>query len=188
MNCCYKSKPVVSFGQYQIRPWAERDVVSLQRFANNRNVWLNLRDIFPHPYTLKDAEDWIGFVLTETPIRSFAVASEKEAIGGIGLEFGMDVHSQTAELGYWLAEPYWGRGIMTNAVSCYTEFSLQHYDLLRIFAEPYANNYASRRVLEKSGYILEGIKRMSVIKDGKVLDQALYGVIRDGSNWIICSQ
>ena len=164
---------------YLIRSWEKTDAESLLKYASNLKIWLNLRDIFPHPYTEQDARNWIDFALSQDTECNFAIAAGEEAIGGIGLILGEDVHCQTAELGYWLGEPYWGRGIMTNAVSSYTEFSLQHYNLLRIFAEPYANNYASRRVLEKSGYILEGIKRMSVIKDGKVLDQALYGLIRD---------
>jgi RimJ/RimL family protein N-acetyltransferase len=169
----------IRFGEYRVRSWDERDIGPLTRYANNRKVWLNLRDIFPHPYTIEDASSWIRFASSETPERSFAIGSEDEAIGGIGLVFGEDVHSHTAELGYWLGEPFWGKGIMSGAVSRFVDYAFQTYSMSRIFAEPFASNMASCRILEKTGFSLEGIKRKSVIKDGMILDQALYALIRD---------
>ena len=169
----------IRFDQYSIRSWNEKDVCSLQRHADNRKIWLNLRDIFPHPYSVEDARSWIRLSLSEGPERSFAITSSDEVIGGIGLVFGEDVHSHTAELGYWLGEPFWGKGIMSGAVSNFATYAFQTYPIYRIFAEPYVANHASRRILEKAGFSLEGVMRKNVIKDGLIQDQALYAMIRD---------
>lgn len=167
----------IRFGEYRVRSWDERDIGPLTRYANNRKIWFNLRDIFPHPYSEEDARSWIRFALSETPERSFAIALKDEVIGGIGLVFGNDVHSHTAELGYWLGEPFWGKGVMSRAVANFSTYAFQVYSISRIFAEPYAVNQASRRVLEKAGFSLEGVLRKNVIKDGQVLDQALYALL-----------
>jgi RimJ/RimL family protein N-acetyltransferase len=165
-----------SFGE--IRPWRPADAECLVRYANNRKVWLNMRDAFPHPYTADSAEAFLQMVSRQNPVTFFAIASPREVIGGIGISINRDVHRLTAELGYWLAEPFWGNGIMSEAVARFTEAAFQAYSLLRIYAEPYAGNAASCRVLEKAGYLLEGRLRRSVIKDGKILDQLLYARIR----------
>jgi ribosomal-protein-alanine N-acetyltransferase len=167
------------FNQCKIRSWHERDIESLQRYADNRKIWLNLRDIFPHPYSLEDARSWIELAAIEKPECSFAIAARQEAIGGIGLTFGKDVHSHTAELGYWLGEPFWGKGIMSGAVSSFVSYVFHTYPISRIFAEPFATNLASRQVLEKAGFSLEGIMQKNVIKDGIVHDQALYAMVQD---------
>jgi len=160
-----------------IRSWCDADLETLQSYANNRKIWLNLRDVFPHPYTIEDARWWIEHTSQENPERSFAIASAEEPIGGIGLIFGDGVHRCSAELGYWLGEPYWGRGIMTRAVSALTEYALKKLPLNRIYAEPFANNLASIRVLEKAGFQREGTLRASVIKNGEILDQILYACL-----------
>jgi ribosomal-protein-alanine N-acetyltransferase len=163
-----------------IRPWTLDDAVAVQRYANNRKIWLNLRELFPHPYTLEDAHAFLGFVLKEEPRTTFALATESEAIGCIGLRLGSDVHRKTAEMGYWLGEPFWGRGIMTEAVTAFTRFAFHTFDLHRIFAQPFASNTASVRVLEKAGFMCEGRLRANVFKDGKVLDTFLYARVRAG--------
>lgn len=167
------------FGEYMIRDWREEDAPGIAKYADNREISKNLRDGFPYPYTLSDAEEFLFKVRQQDPRTFFALATEAEVIGGIGLGPGEDVHRFTAEMGFWLAEPYWGKGIMTEAVSRITEFAFDRFDLQRIFAEPYATNPASARVLEKAGYTLEGIMRANVIKDGVVLDQRLYSRIRE---------
>ncbi len=154
------------------------DVPSLALYANNRKIWLNLRDAFPHPYTESNARDFIEMVSQQSPPSVFAIATETEVIGSIGLMLGQDVHRITAELGYWLAEPYWNRGIVTEAIQRFVEFAFPHFKLKRIFAEPYANNPSSARVLEKAGFQLEGVMRSHAVKDGKVLDMLLYSMIR----------
>jgi RimJ/RimL family protein N-acetyltransferase len=162
-----------------IRPLVEQDAVAIQRHANNRKIWSNLRDIFPHPYTLENAHAFLGFVVKEDPPTTFAIATDSEAIGCIGLRLGNDVHRKTAELGYWLGEPFWGRGIMSEAVQEFTRWAFKAFDLQRIFAEPFESNAASARVLEKAGFVCEGRLRANVFKDGKVLDSFLYGLVRN---------
>jgi RimJ/RimL family protein N-acetyltransferase len=148
------------------------------KYANNRKVWLNLRDAFPSPYTAINAEAFLDMACAQNPLTICAIATPEEAIGSIGFFPKEDVHRLTAEMGYWLAEPYWGRGIMTETVAKFTEYASEHFPLIRIYAEPYADNSASRRVLEKAGYVLEGRLRSSVIKNGRILDQCLYARVR----------
>lgn len=166
-----------SFGV--IRPWHILDADALARYANNRNVWMNMRDGFPNPYTLEDANSFLEIASHQNPITLCAIATQQEAIGGIGITINKDVHRLTAELGYWLAEPYWGKGIMTDAVIQFTEYAFESFGLIRIYAEPYANNKGSFRVLEKAGFLLEGRMQCSVIKDGKINDQLLYAKIKN---------
>lgn len=156
------------------------DAPSIQRYADNRKIWQNLRDIFPHPYRLRDAESFIRRVSQESPSTVFAIATPKEAIGCIGLQLGEDVHRRTAELGYWLAEPFWGHGIVSQAVVAFTAYAFDTFPLDRVFAQPFATNRASIRVLEKAGFALEGCLRFHVIKDGKHHDALMYAKLRPG--------
>ena len=163
--------------EYILRDWQIEDAKSISIYANNRKIWQNLRDGFPHPYSAKDAEAFIATVNKATPRTVFAIATESEAIGSIGLMLGRDVHRFTAELGYFLAEPFWGKGIMTKAVCFLSAWAINNLGLQRISAEPYAANIASQRVLEKSGFSYEGRLRSSVLKDGKILDQLVYSFL-----------
>jgi RimJ/RimL family protein N-acetyltransferase len=162
-----------------IREWIAQDATALVRYANNRHIWQNLRDGFPHPYTPADAASFLAMVRHQDPATFFALATPGEAIGGIGIALGSDVHCLTAELGYWLGEPFWGRGIMTETVRRFTGFVFEHFDVVRIHAEPYAYNPASCRVLEKAGFVLEGRMRSSVFKDGQIADQFLYALLQE---------
>lgn len=157
------------------------DAPSIAKYANNRKIWLNLRDAFPHPYSLQDAESFISHSIESNPKTVFAIATQSKAIGSIGLLLGKDVHRFTAEMGYWLAEPFWGKGIMTKAVKSLTAYSIHDLKLHRVFAEPYTTNPASARVLEKAGFKREGILRANVFKDGKILDQFLYSYVAKAS-------
>jgi RimJ/RimL family protein N-acetyltransferase len=163
--------------EYIIRDWRTDDAPSIAEYANNKKIWLNLRDAFPHPYSLKDAESFISRVIETNPKTMFAIATQTEAIGSIGLTIGIDVHRFTAEMGYWLAEPFWGKGIMTQAVKKMISHGTQVLNLHRIYAEPYTTNPASARVLEKAGFTCEGVLRSNVFKDGKILDQLLYSYV-----------
>ena len=167
-------------GKYVIRDWRIDDAPSIVKYANNREIWINLRDGFPYPYQLPDAENFLSKVAQQNPRTVFAIANDKEAIGSIGLKLGEDVHRFTAEMGYWLAEPFWNKGIMSEVVIRFADFAFEKFKLNRIFAGPYIGNSASARVLEKAGFVLEGTLRASVFKDGKVLDQFLYAKIRQG--------
>ena len=169
-----------SFGT--IRCWNDRDVDALVKHADNRNIWLNLRDGFPHPYTAESARSFLAIVGRQNPVTFFAIATSEEAIGGIGVTLNQDVHRLTAEMGYWLGESHWGKGIMTETISRFTEFAFKRFGLARIYAEPYVTNRASCRVLEKSGFALEGRMRSNVIKDKRILDQFLYAKIKYSPN------
>jgi ribosomal-protein-alanine N-acetyltransferase len=165
-----------------LRHWRPDDAESLARYANDRRIWLNLRDRFPHPFSRADAEAFIAMARNMVPVTFFAITMEDKAIGGIGYSLHQDVERVSAEIGYWLGIPFWGRGIMTSAVSAVTRFAFaQHPELRRLYAVPYAWSTASTRVLEKAGYSLEGRMRQSAIKDGTVTDQFLYAILRDES-------
>jgi RimJ/RimL family protein N-acetyltransferase len=154
-----------------------RDVASLVAQANNRKIWINLRDRFPHPYTTRHGRTFLSMARKMTPETFFAIAVDGEAVGGIGLVLQHDVDRMSAEVGYWLGEPFWGRGIMTEALVAVTHYSIERYDLTRLFAVPFAYNTASCRVLEKAGYELEARLRRSAIKDGNIVDQFQYAFI-----------
>jgi ribosomal-protein-alanine N-acetyltransferase len=160
--------------QCTIRPWRLDDAGSLVRHANNRKIWIALRDLFPHPYTIEDAHTFLKSVINSEPVTLFCIEANEAAVGGIGIRSGTDVHRQTAELGYWLSEEFWGRGIMTETVAAFTDFCFEEFQLRRVYAEPFANNPASARVLEKAGFAFEGRLKNNVLKDGKLLDSLLY--------------
>lgn len=163
----------------RIRSWRAGDEPSLARHANNRNIWLNVRDRFPHPYTLADAEAWVAKASAAEPETQFAIEVSGEAAGGIGLFLQEDVERYSAEIGYWLGEVYWGRGIATAAVRRFTQYAFETFDLCRIYASVFARNAASGRVLEKAGYELEGRLRQSGVKEGRVVDGLLYATVRE---------
>jgi ribosomal-protein-alanine N-acetyltransferase len=165
-----------------IRPFQPGDRDAIVRHANNWKVARNMRDRFPHPYKLADAETWLALVSTQSPATNFAIAAADELIGGIGLMLQDDVFRCGAELGYWLGENYWGRGIATAAVRAFTRYAFEAHDLLRVFAGVFSWNPGSMRVLEKAGYVREGVLRQSVVKDGQVLDKMLYAATRDELN------
>jgi [ribosomal protein S5]-alanine N-acetyltransferase len=150
------------------------DVDSLVKHANNRKVWLALRDLFPHPYKVQDARQFLQRAIGEQPTMKFCIEVNGAAAGGIGVRLGEDVHRHTATVGYWLGEDFWGRGIMSEAVAAFTDFCFQNFPLRRISAQVFANNHASARVLEKAGFVFEARLKNNVIKDGAVLDSMLY--------------
>jgi RimJ/RimL family protein N-acetyltransferase len=162
----------------KVRSFEPGDATTLARMGNNRAIWLNLRDRFPHPYTERDAAWYIDFVLTKNAYHSFAIDVDGQAIGGVSLRPGDDIERIGAEIGYWLGEPYWGRGIASDAVRLTTHYAFDELNLERVFAVPFTTNVASCRVLEKVGYEREGLLRRSAIKDGKILDQYLYARVR----------
>lgn len=166
-------------GPCTIRSWHRGDEDNLPSHANNREIWINLRDQFPYPYTRADAKRWLKHITAVTPETSFAIDVNGEAVGGIALVLHDDVERCSAEVGYWLSEQYWGRGIATAALKAITEYAFTHLKLTRVFAVPFARNDASIRVLEKAGYTCEGRLRRSAIKDGVVLDQLMYAKIDD---------
>jgi RimJ/RimL family protein N-acetyltransferase len=163
-----------------VRSWRTSDAEPISRHANNRKIWMNLRDAFPHPYTVKDAREYIRAVRQRMPETSFAIVVNDEAVGSVGYVLRQDVERVSAEIGYWLAEPFWGRGITSDALSAVTAYAVETHQLTRVFAVPFAWNAASCRVLEKAGYVLEARLRRSAIKDGVMTDQFQYAFIVDG--------
>lgn len=157
-----------------IRDWRVGDAGHLVRYANNLNVWRTLRDAFPHPYTLNDARNFIRFANFGSPVTHFAIEVESVAVGSIGLVLKTDVYRKTAELGYWLGEPFWGRGIATEAVTALTDFAFSNFDLVRIFAGVFDGNAASMRVLEKAGYSQEARLHKNAVKEGRIIDELIY--------------
>lgn len=162
-----------------LRPWRASDAESLARNADDREVWRNMRDRFPHPYTLKDAKAWLAFVATVPPGTNFAIEVEGEAVGGISFEPLADVFRVGAEIGYWLGKPHWGRGITTEAVRAVSEHVFRHFSFIRLQASVFSWNPASARVLEKAGYLLEATNRRAMIKEGEIGDRWLYVKLRD---------
>jgi [ribosomal protein S5]-alanine N-acetyltransferase len=162
-----------------LRPWRSADAASLVTYANNVNVARQLRDRFPHPYTAADARRFIQSTATVRPTTSFAIVVGEEAVGGTGFAAGADVERYSAEVGYWLAEPFWGRGIAPDAVRLLSRYAFDSCNMLRLFALPFADNAQSIRVLEKAGYTREATLRASSVKHGMVRDQALYALVND---------
>jgi ribosomal-protein-alanine N-acetyltransferase len=160
-----------------VRSWSPADLEELARLADNRNVWRNLRDRFPNPYSKRDATAWIKGVTRQIPCAHFAIEAEGRLAGGIGLMAQEDIHRGTAELGYWLGEPYWGRGLMTGAVGAFAGYAFDAFKLRRLFALFLDWNPASMRVLEKNGFELEGRLRRSALKDGAVADELVYAKV-----------
>jgi RimJ/RimL family protein N-acetyltransferase len=162
-----------------LRPWRPADAPSLAKHANNLNVARQLRDRFPHPYTKADARQFIQSVNGVQPVTLFAIVVDGEAVGGIGFTPGGDVERYSAEIGYWLAETHWGRGIAPEAIELVSEYAFTVCGMLRLFALPFADNAQSIRALEKAGYTREATLRSSSVKSGQIRDQALYALIND---------
>ena len=161
-----------------VRAWQPSDAESLQRHADNPNVARHLRDRFPHPYTMEHATGFLGWVAQQPSPTVWAIAIGDEAVGGIGIERHGDVERVSAEIGYWLGEAHWGKGVATEALVAVTAMAFQQYELTRVFAVPFADHLASVRVLEKAGYVREGLMRRSAIKYGVVRDQLLFATYR----------
>lgn len=162
-----------------LRRWRLEDIDSLCEHANDADIAKNLRDAFPHPYTRADAETWIAKTTSGDFPNSFAITVDDRAVGGIGLHPRFDIERCSAELGYWLGRPYWGRGLTTAAVRVVTAHAFEQLGLLRVFALPFEENVASVRVLEKAGYVREGLLRCAAIKAGRPRNMFMYAIVRN---------
>ena len=162
-------------------PWEEKFIPDVAKYANNSRIAANLRDVFPWPYTDADAERFVRDCMEKEGAGDLfrAILAGGECVGSISVAQGGDVYRRSGELGYWLAEPFWGKGIMTWAVREICREAFEKLDIVRIYAEPYAYNTGSRRVLEKAGFTLEGILRKSVCKRGEVFDSCIYGLLKE---------
>ena len=165
----------------RIRKWELSDAKDLAAALSNKKVQDNLRDGLPYPYTEQDGKEFISAMLSadENETFSFAIMVDDKVVGSIGIFRQGNIHSQTAELGYYIAEEYWGKGIMTEAVKQICEYVFGDSDIIRIYAEPFAYNIASCRVLEKVGFQYEGTLRSNAVKNGKVIDMKMYSLIKE---------
>jgi len=157
-----------------IRPWQKQDAQGLATAANNRNVWMNVRDRFPHPYTVMDALQWIQLREPQKPTENFCICYEGKVAGGIGVMLKDDVYRKSIEIGYFVGEEYWGRGIATRAVGLLLQHIEQNFDAVRIYAEVFERNKASMKVLRNNGFYLEGIRKKAVFKAGVVMDDYVW--------------
>lgn len=166
---------------FTLRPWRRSDAEAVAEAANDPRIAANLRNVFPSPYTLADAERYVGGCIAQGEERQLtrAIIIEGKAAGSIGVFRKDDVYEKTAELGYWLARAHWGRGVMTEAVRQLCREAFGRFDILRIFAEPFADNLGSRRVLEKAGFTCEGTMRNGVFKNGRVHSYCMYALLRE---------
>jgi RimJ/RimL family protein N-acetyltransferase len=164
----------IDCGSSTLRPFRPADADALAALANDRDIWINLRDRFPHPYKREHAESFIAMCALQDRATNMAICVDDRAIGSVGVSPGIDIERVNAEIGYWIGKPYWGRGIMTAALGGMTRYAIWQFRLTRVFAIPLADNIASIRVLEKAGYVREGVMRRSAIKDGVLRDQCLY--------------
>jgi RimJ/RimL family protein N-acetyltransferase len=165
--------------EVKLRSWGISDLNNLVTFANNWNVAKNLTDRFPHPYTEADGRWFIDFAARSETENIFAIEVEEQAVGGISIEPQTDIHKKNAELGYWLAESFWGRGIITTAIQTVIAFAFTTYDINRIFARPFGTNHASHRVLEKNKFILEARFEKVLYKKGEYLDELIYALRKE---------
>ena len=164
----------------RIRKWELSDAKDLAAALSNKKVQDNLRDGLPYPYTVQDGKEFISAMLSadENETFAFAIMVDDKVVGSIGIFRQGNIHSQTAELGYYIAEEYWGKGIMTEAVKQICEYVFGDSDIIRIYAEPFAYNIASCRVLEKVGFQYEGTLRSNAVKNGRVIDMEMYSLLK----------
>ena len=158
----------------EIRPWKPEDASELAAICNNKEIWINVRDAFPHPYTVANAVEWIRHTLGQQPIQNMAIVYNGGIAGSIGVTPKQDVYRKSIEIGYFIAEKYWGKGIATAAVSLLLEYIASNFDVVRIYAEVFGHNLASMKVLEKNGFHLEGIRKKAVIKNNVIMDDFVW--------------
>lgn len=165
----------------KIREWRLEDAADLAEMLNNKKILDNLRDGLPYPYTRKDAEEYITAMRQADKKETFAFATtvDDSVVGSIGVFRCGNIHFRTAEMGYYIGEPFWGKGIATSAVKQACRHVFANTDIIRIFAEPFSYNAASCRVLEKAGFQLEGLLRCNAVKNGQVQDMKMYALVRD---------
>lgn len=161
---------------FLLRPWKITDAENLVLYANNENIARFMTNQFPHPFTAEHAIAFINNAIQYQPTKIFAITVNKQAIGGIGIHPQTDIYCNNAELGYWLAQPFWGQGIATNAIKQMVDYGFKTFNINRIYARPYGNNMASQKVLQKAGFILEATLQKTIFKNNELLDELIYAV------------
>lgn len=164
---------------FRLRSWQVTDLDSLVAYGNNKKIAGFLTDAFPHPYTREAGEKFIAYAQSTNPTRIFAIDIEGKACGGIGLHPQADIQRFNAELGYWLAEPFWNQGIITAAIQEIVRYGFTNLPVNRIFARPFGSNIASQRALEKAGFTLEARFENTLIKNDIWQDELIYAMRKD---------
>jgi RimJ/RimL family protein N-acetyltransferase len=172
----------ISFEGVLLRPWTLSDAEALALIADDINVADNLRDVFPHPYSLNDAISWLSnFIPKNDPPVYFAIIYENQLAGSIGITLKTDIYRKNVEIGYFVAQKYWGKSLATKAIKAVTSYAFRTFDIVRVYAEPFADNPASRRVLDKAGFTMEAVFKNYVIKNGIIKNSCIYSVLKE--NW-----
>ncbi|KAI1483828.1 acyl-CoA N-acyltransferase [Daldinia eschscholtzii] len=173
--------PIVKTDKCIIRAYAPSDAEPMAAAANHPEIVQYMRNTFPHPYTLESANYWINLSIDASPMVNFGIFTPGGAfVGGIGLIPHQDIEYRTWEVGYWIGKDYWGRGIATSALKAFSAWAFGAFpELLRIEAGVFSENIASQRVLERVGYTREGLRRQAIFKNGKIIDQATFSLLRD---------
>lgn len=165
--------------EFILRKWTEKDIESLLKHANNIKIAKFLTNQFPYPYTKEDGQKFLSFVTGEWADKILAIDIKGEAVGSIGVFPQTDIHEKNAEMGYWLSEMYWGKGIMTEAIRQMCEYGFRQFDITRIYARPFGTNRASQKVLEKAGFTLEARFTDALFKNGEFMDELIYSIRKD---------
>jgi len=165
-------------GNIILRPLRADDATVLAQLANNRKIWINVRDVLPSPYSIDDANNFIRFTQKENPQMSFAITFDEQLCGMVGLVGQTDVYKKTAEIGYWIGEPYWNKGIATIAVKLLTQYGFDQLDFIRIHTGVFEYNIGSMKVLTKNGYTKDGVFRKSILKNGQIFDEHRFSKIK----------
>jgi [ribosomal protein S5]-alanine N-acetyltransferase len=168
-----------TFMDFKLRPWLESDLESLVGFADNASIARNMSDFFPHPYTADKGRAFIAMAQQQNPPLIMAIEVENKAAGGIGLHPQHDIYRMNAELGYWLAEPYWGKGIITQAIQQMVRYGFENFEFTRIYARPFGHNKASQKALEKAGFVLEAHLEKTFFKNGEYVDELIFAIRKE---------
>lgn len=164
---------------FTLRPFLPTDIDDLVKHANNPLVAQNMSDQFPHPYTMEKGAAFIEFATSNNPPHILAITIDQKVAGGIGIHPQTDIYCKNAELGYWLAEPFWGKGIITNAIKQMVDYGFEHWPINRIFARPFHSNIGSQKALEKAGFVLEARFAKTIYKNGNYIDELVYAIRRN---------
>jgi RimJ/RimL family protein N-acetyltransferase len=172
-----KREPGLTDGEVTLRNFRRTDKYRMAEMTNNEKVAINLRDAFPHPYAVADAQQFINTFIGQKPLQVFAIEYQGKYVGNIGLHRQDDVYSKSAELGYFIGEPYWGKGITPRAVNLICEYGFRELDVVSIYSGVFEYNLPSQRILEKCGFKREAVLKSAVCKKGRIFDEIRYAKV-----------
>jgi RimJ/RimL family protein N-acetyltransferase len=172
---------ILTYGNIKLRPWKKSDARPLAVIANCKEIADNLRDGFPHPYSVEDAREWLSLAIryNSDKIKYFAIEKDGQLTGSIGFVLKENIYRKNVEIGYFVSKDHWGQGVISIALKLIVPYIFDNFDVVRLYAEPYAHNMASRRVLEKNGFTCEAVLKSYVIKNNVILDSCIYSLLRD---------